>query len=402
MPWPSKRLSEIARRIGGGTPSRKEKSYWNGDLPWFTVADLSDVDDIQNLCTSRECITRLALQQSAAKIIPVRAVVFSSRVVIGKVGIATKELATNQDFCSFVTSEEVLPEFLAYFLIHVKHELRSQQRGATIKGVTTEILDSLRIPIFTLERQRQTISRIKECMHRVNEIASLKGSTVDETRQLKTEVVSFTVKQLASRYACTTIGRLVADAPSAMRSGPFGSAMKHDEFVPQGTLVIGIANVKENRFDPVRKWMIDDVKFNQMKRYQVVPGDLLITIMGTIGRACVVPDDIGSAITSKHVYRIRLPRMDVSPAYVSYLINYDYGIRSQLDLTASGGVMPGLNATKLRNLNVCVPPLAIQQSVVDRWDEIHAALYEAETLHSNSEISDLRASILRNAFSGAR
>src|SRR5262245_34544111 len=102
MLWQTQRLAEITQRIGGGTPSRENKNYWGGDIPWFTVADLRDTDDIQFLTSSRETITFLGVSDSAAKLIPEGAVVFSSRVVVGKVGIARNPLATNQDFSSFV------------------------------------------------------------------------------------------------------------------------------------------------------------------------------------------------------------------------------------------------------------------------------------------------------------
>ena len=157
MSWPTVKLCEASIRIGGGTPSREEKSYWGGKLSWFTVADLEDVDDIQNLSTSRECITREGLEHSAAKLIPKGAVVFSSRVVVGKVGIAGNNIATNQDFSSFVPIDGIDPEFLGYFLIKTKHDLRRHQRGATIKGVTTKILDAIDVPRPSIEEQRRIV-----------------------------------------------------------------------------------------------------------------------------------------------------------------------------------------------------------------------------------------------------
>lgn len=68
--WPTEKLAVAAKRIGGGTPSRKKPSYWGGNIPWFTVADLEDSSDIQKLSISREGITKQGLINSAAKIIP--------------------------------------------------------------------------------------------------------------------------------------------------------------------------------------------------------------------------------------------------------------------------------------------------------------------------------------------
>jgi len=205
MSWPTVKLCEASIRIGGGTPSREEKSYWGGKLSWFTVADLEDVDDIQNLSTSRECITREGLEHSAAKLIPKGAVVFSSRVVVGKVGIAGNNIATNQDFSSFVPIDGIDPEFLGYFLIKTKHDLRRHQRGATIKGVTTKILDAIDVPRPSIEEQRRIVSRIKECMERVEEIDSLRRGSKAEAALILRAYYYDLYRELLKRHAAFSL-----------------------------------------------------------------------------------------------------------------------------------------------------------------------------------------------------
>jgi type I restriction enzyme, S subunit len=184
MSWGTKPLASVTRRIGGGTPSRENKAYWGGDIPWFTVADLLDVEDIQCLSDSREGITVAGLTNSAAKLVPEGAIVFSSRVVVGKVGIAKHALATNQDFSSFVPIAGLDRKFLAYFLIKAKSDLRTNQRGATIKGVTTRVLDALQVPLPPLGEQRRIVARILECMKRVEEIKGLSIAQEQATSSL--------------------------------------------------------------------------------------------------------------------------------------------------------------------------------------------------------------------------
>jgi type I restriction enzyme M protein len=173
--WEVSKLSQIATRIGGGTPSRKEPNYWNGKIPWFTVADIADVDNVQDLTTSREAITLLGLEKSSAKLIPAGSVVFSSRVVVGKVGVTKNDMATNQDFSSFTNLQEIDPYFLAFFLVKAKFDLRNHQRGATIKGVTTKVLDSLEVPLPEMSEQLRLVERIKEAMSLVGRIAELRN-----------------------------------------------------------------------------------------------------------------------------------------------------------------------------------------------------------------------------------
>lgn len=177
--WNISPLSSLTKRIGGGTPSRKEVQYWGGDIPWFTVADLEDIDDVQTLTKSREGITPIGLERSTAKLIPAGAVVFSSRVVVGKVGIAANDLVTNQDFCSFVPDKRLDRYFLAYFLVKAKFDLREHQRGATIKGVTTPVIDSLVVPLPRLKVQQKIVERIQLAMTLVDELVRLRGKQQD-------------------------------------------------------------------------------------------------------------------------------------------------------------------------------------------------------------------------------
>jgi type I restriction enzyme S subunit len=318
-------------------------------------------------------------------------------VVPDEAGVATSELIPLQPDPS-----KLEREFLFYYLLGpgFTEFATKHTQGANLPRVAMSAFWNHEICAPSVAEQRRIVARIQDCFSRLDEMEQLQEELDDDLELITDASVRQLADGLRNGHPSLTIGQIVAQDGGAMRSGPFGSAMKHDEFVPEGHLVIGIANVQENRFDPVRKWMINDAKFEVMRRYSVEPGDVLITIMGTIGRTCVVPDDIGSAITSKHVYRIRFPKKRVNPHYVSYLINFDSKTREQLFGTAAGGVMPGLNATKLRDLSIPLPPLKVQDRMVEQLDRTHTALQETRSLHSADDLTNLRTAILREAFAG--
>ena len=103
MKWPILALEQIATITGGSTPSRERAEYWNGSIPWLTPTDLpmpgEGIADVRDTASK---ITDEGLAAISAQLLPVGTVLFSSRATIGKLGISSVPLATNQGFANFI------------------------------------------------------------------------------------------------------------------------------------------------------------------------------------------------------------------------------------------------------------------------------------------------------------
>jgi len=199
------------------------------------------------------------------------------------------------------------------------------------------------------------------------------------------------------RWPQVTIASL-ANGPGAIRTGPFGSALRHSEFVDSGVAVLGIDNAVQNRFAWSERRFITHEKFERFKRYTVKPGDVLITIMGTTGRSSVVPYDIPLAISTKHLAVITVDRSRVHPLFLSHAIHSDSTVLAQIAAANRGAIMSGLNLAVIKRLNLRLPPLADQEqfaAVVNRVGEAQERFAGAVR-----EMDRLFESLAQRAFSG--
>ena len=115
--YPLVPLGEVCRFVGGGTPSRKTPEYFVGDIPWASVKDFKHF----RITDTEEHISEIAVAESATNIVEAGTVLLVSRVGLGKVAIAERKLAINQDIKSRVTysviTKRLIPDAMREFIL---------------------------------------------------------------------------------------------------------------------------------------------------------------------------------------------------------------------------------------------------------------------------------------------
>ena len=180
-------------------------------------------------------------------------------------------------------------------------------------------------------------------------------------------------------------------------TGPFGTQLKVGEFVRSGNPIYGIENVLPNQFSAIATNFITDEKFKQLSRYQVLPGDVLLTRMGTVGRACVVPNNIPKkAIISYHLFRLRSNQDICLPEFLAATINFSPYVAHQLKNFAAGAVMSGLNGDIVRSVMIFLPDKELQHKFVEIVEQ---QISQSKILvNSQSTFDKLQNSLLDRAF----
>ena len=178
-----------------------------------------------------------------------------------------------------------------------------------------------------------------------------------------------------------SVESLLAAVNPAMRSGPFGSALLKSELVEQGVPLIGIDNVHVEHFERTFTRFVSPAKASELARYVVRPSDVMITIMGTVGRCCVVPEDLGHALSTKHVWTLSFDLGRYSPFLACLQINYAPWVLRHFAADEQGGIMSAIRAHTLRTTLLPVPPATEMRAIehVLRTEVTRLAAEQAES-----------------------
>ena len=177
--WKWVKLGEACYFIGGGTPSKKESSYWNGNIFWASVKDIKG----DYLNSTEDTITETGLNNSASNIAEPNDVILITRISPGKTIITNVRTAINQDLKIVKPKFKTTSKFISYYFKSIERKLINHSSGTTVLGITLNNLNEITIPLLDTETQNTIVSKIEELF---SEIEKGIESLFTARQQLKT------------------------------------------------------------------------------------------------------------------------------------------------------------------------------------------------------------------------
>lgn len=242
-----------------------------------------------------------------------------------------------------------------------RYDVTPYIKGATRAKLTKGDASKILIPVPSPEEQKY----IAAILDKADAIRQKRQQAISLADDFLRSIFLEMFIRAADNWTVKTIEYIADKGKGGLRTGPFGSHLLHSEFVDSGIPVLGIDNAVENSFKWGKARFITEEKYKSLSRYTVHPGDVLITIMGTCGRCAVVPDDIPTAINTKHLCCISLDYKKALPEFLHSYYLFHPMSRQYLSKVTKGAIMDGLNMGLIKTMPFPMVPIKLQKKYVE-------------------------------------
>jgi len=182
--------------------------------------------------------------------------------------------------------------------------------------------------------------------------------------------------------------------------GPFGGSLKKSIFKKEGWVVYEQQHAIYNQFTKVR-YFVDEKKFNEMKRFELKPGELIMSCSGTLGKIAIAPDDIKKGIINQALLKLS-PNKNLLNVFLKYWM--ESGVfQDDLNKYTKGAAIKNVVSVKiLKGIRLFVPRIQQQKSIVAKLDALSAETKKLEEIyrHKLADLEELKKSVLKKAFAG--
>lgn len=436
--------------IGGGTPSKKVYSYYQGDIPWFSVKDMKTLRPSDSL----QHITQNAIEESATNLIPANTVVIATRIAVGKAIKPTVDFTINQDLKALILPKGINSDFILYWINSNENKIYELGSGTTVKGITLETLNNIEFLLPPENEQNRIVEKLEELLSDLDGgIAELKtaqakltqyrqsllksaveGTLTQEWREVNAHKITETGEQLLARILKEHRSRWeqqkleefagkkqtppkdwqkkypepvkpdTSDLPElpegwvwasidqcvveakSITDGPFGSNLKSSHYVSKGPRVIRLQNIGDGVFYDEKAYITYD-HFQTLLKHSIESDDVVVAMMGEVlPRSCIIPDGVAPGIVKADCARVRVNK-DVLSSYLLASFLNSPATRQRTKSLIKGIGRPRINLGHIRELAIPIASLGEQQAIVDSLN--------SQFDETNNKILELDVSLMK-------
>ena len=367
--WNKYTINDLATVVGGGTPDTTVKSYWGGDIQWFTP---SEIGKNKYVDFSKRTITRDGLDNSSAKLLPLHTILLSSRATVGECSIASNECTTNQGFQSLIAKQCNI-DFLYYLIQTKKKDLIRNACGSTFLEISANEIRKIKVAVPVQNEQEQ----IAKLLSLIDERIATQNKIIEDLKKLKSAIIDQLYSAIKGKgYSYRQIFEIVNERNKQLEYSNILSASQEKGMVNREDLNLDIQFERSN-----------------INTYKVVrKGDYVIHLRSFQG-GYAFSDKIG---VCSPAYTILRPNDLLEFRYLSYYFTSQKFIKSLIIVTY--GIRDGrsINVEEWLDMKTTIPQKEQQRHIVDTIRNIEKKI-ENEELYA-SYLSKQKQYLLRQLF----
>jgi len=192
------------------------------------------------------------------------------------------------------------------------------------------------------------------------------------------------IGEIPEEWSVVQIDSILELNGNSLRIGPFGSQLKKTLLVDSGYKVYGQENVFTNNFSIGNRFITPN-HWELLKAFRVKPRDILVTMMGTIGKTTIVPDVIEDGIIDSHLIRISLNKRVVDNVFFIQQFSSPL-VKKQLATLSVGGIMDGLSTKIIKKVFYSLPPLPEQKKIADVLSSVDESIRATQAVIEQAKI----------------
>lgn len=167
--WVGKELKKISSMNSGGTPNSNNPNYYNGEIPFLSISDISKSG--KYIKTTDKTITKLGLENSSARLFSSGTIMYAMYASVGKCSISNIEISCSQAILGITVNENIDSEFIYYYLLFIQNEILSFTQTGTQSNLSKGIVGNFVVNIPNNKAEQTAIAQILTDMD--NEITQL-------------------------------------------------------------------------------------------------------------------------------------------------------------------------------------------------------------------------------------
>ena len=356
-------LDDIVEIISGGTPKTGIKEYWDGEIPWISIKDItSSSNKIQN---TEKYVTRLGVENSSTNILKEGDIILTARGTVGEVGRIVKPMAFNQSCFGLRAKTGIITsDFLYYKLKTIMKNIKNHSHGSVFNTINRETFKHIFIDLPSLEEQKR-IGKILTALDDKIELNNQMNQTLEEIASLlyKRWFVDFEFPDDKGNPYKSSGGEMVDSELGMIPKGwevknlteiaKFVNGLAMQKFRPQiNEESLPVLKIKELISNSVSK-STERCKKNIKDEVKVFDGDIIFSWSGTLA---VKIWSGGEAGLNQHLFKVT---SSIYPKWLYYLIVL-YNLNNFKSIASDKATTMGhINRSHLEKTYFTIPQIKI-------------------------------------------